>query len=67
MIQVIHAVRANLIRREIEDKVLSTVMPKPTVWHAGPAQTPRMYLVSRLLRRFDQVRRQRWALWKDNR
>lgn len=67
MIHVVNTLRANIIRREVEDKVLTVVMPKRDRWGRGAIHTPRLFMVARMVRRFERIRMQRWALWKDRR
>lgn len=70
MIHVIHTLRANLIHKEVEGKILDVIGSKRKIaeWNLQQlVSTPNLFRVDRMLRRFERLRRQRWAPWKDKR
>jgi hypothetical protein len=68
VIHIVNALRANLIRKEVEEKILREVMPRLDRWDTTKMiNTPNLFRVSRLLQRIERLRMRRWAPWKDRR
>lgn len=68
VIHVINALRANLIRREIADKIENVLVPRQNRWGIMPVEPKvNLFQVSRMLRRFERLRMRQWGAWKDKR
>lgn len=66
MIYRIRCLRANLVRKEIEDDIQRLFTPRFAEWNIKElVSTPNLFKVNPMLRRLERVRRQRWAPWKD--